>query len=334
MNNNDNNENLYELLGINKSASQEEIKKAYRKLSMEYHPDRNNGSEASTEKFKKISAAYETLGDESNRRSYDMMGCMGMGMGGGGGGHNMGPGINPNDIFNFFSKNVFNGMGMDMGGIGGMAMNMMDPEAAIHMNMGMGNGRSSNTHFFSMDNLKKGLNKPVPIVKNVEITLSNSYNGCTIPFEITRWIVENGVKREEEEKLYVNIPCGIDNNELIILREKGNILNEQNKGDVKIFVKINNDTDFIRNGLDLILHKTISLKEALCGLSFDLKYFDGKLFKINNGNGNVININHKKIIPNMGMKRDNHIGKLIIEFKIIFPEKLTQEQVKSISNVL
>ena len=257
MNNIDNNENLYELLGINKSASQEEIKKAYRKLSMEYHPDRNNGSETSTEKFKKISAAYETLGDESNRRKYDMMGDMGMG---GGGGHNMGPGINPNDIFNFFSKNVFNGMGMDMGDIGGMAMNMMDPEAAMHMNMGMGNGRSSNTQFFSMDNLKKGLNKPVPIVKNVEITLSNSYNGCTIPFEITRWIVENGVKREEEEKLYVNIPCGIDNNELIILREKGNILNEQNKGDVKIFVKIKNDTDFIRNGLDIILHKTISLK--------------------------------------------------------------------------
>lgn len=326
MNNTNNNENLYQILGVNKNASQEEIKKAYRKLSMEYHPDRNNGSESSTEKFKKISAAYETLGDESNRRKYDIMG--------GGGEHNMGSGINPNDIFNFFSKNVFNGMGMDMGDIGSMAMNMMDPEAAIHMNMGMGNGRSSNTHFFSMDNLKKGLNKPVPIVKNVEITLSNSYNGCTIPFEITRWIVENGIKREEEEKLYVNIQRGIDNNELIILREKGNILNEQNKGDIKIFVKIKNDTDFIRDGLDLILQKTISLKEALCGLSFDMKYFDGKLFKINNGIGNVININHKKIIPNMGMKRDNHIGKLIIEFKINFPEKLSEEQVKSISNIL
>ena len=326
MNNENENQNLYELLGINKNASPEEIKKAYRKLSMEFHPDRNNGSEASTEKFKKISAAYETLGDESNRRKYDMMGGMGMG-----GGQNMGPGINPNDILNFFSKNVFNGMGMDMGN---MAMNMMDSEAAMHMNMGMGNGRSPNMQFFSMDNLKKGLNKPVPIVKNVEITLSNSYNGCTIPFEITRWIVENGVKREEEEKLYVNIPRGIDNNELIILREKGNILNEHNKGDVKIFVKIKNDTDFIRDGLDLILNKTISLKEALCGFSFDMKYFDGKLFKINNGNGNVININHKKIISNMGMKRDNHIGKLIIEFKIIFPEKLTEEQVKSISSIL
>jgi len=326
MNNENENQNLYELLGINKNASPEEIKKAYRKLSMEFHPDRNNGSEASTEKFKKISAAYETLGDESNRRKYDMMGGMGMG-----GGQNMGPGINPNDILNFFSKNVFNGMGMDMGN---MAMNMMDSEAAMHMNMGMGNGRSPNMQFFSMDNLKKGLNKPVPIVKNVEITLSNSYNGCTIPFEITRWIVENGVKREEEEKLYVNIPRGIDNNELIILREKGNILNEHNKGDVKIFVKIKNDTDFIRNGLDLILNKTISLKEALCGFSFDMKYFDGKLFKINNGNGNVININHTKVISNMGMKRDNHIGKLIIEFKIIFPEKLTEEQVKSISSIL
>jgi len=320
MNNDNDNQNLYEILEISKTSSQEEIKKAYRKLSMEYHPDRNNGSEASTEKFKKISSAYETLGNENNRRKYDMMSNIGEM----GGEHNMGPGINPNDIFNFFSKNIFNGMGM----------NMMDPEATMRMNMGMGNGRSPNMQFFNMDNLKKGLNKPIPIVKNIEITLSNSYNGCTIPFEITRWIVENSIKREEQEKLYVNIPKGIDNNELMILREKGNILNENNKGDVKIFVKIKNDTDFTRNGLDLILNKTISLKESLCGFSFELKYFDGKIFKINNGNGNVININHKKIIPNMGMKRDNHIGKLIIEFNISFPDKLTEEQVKSISNIL
>ena len=70
------NNNLYETLGINKTATQEEIKKAYRKLSLDLHPDRNNGSDESTEKFKKISNAYETLGDEEKelfrlRKQYD-----------------------------------------------------------------------------------------------------------------------------------------------------------------------------------------------------------------------------------------------------------------------
>jgi DnaJ-class molecular chaperone len=65
-----------------------------------------------------------------------------------------------------------------------------------------------------------------------------------------------------------------------------------------------------------------------------MKYFEGKSFKINNGNGNVIPFNHKKIISNMGMKREKHVGKLIIEFSIVFPETLTEEQVKQLENIL
>lgn len=331
---------LYHILGVNKNANQEELKKAYRKLSMDLHPDRNNGSEEFTEKFKQMSNAYEILGDEDKRRNYDMGSYNNIFNSGAAG---RSSGLNPNDIFNFFSKNIFNGM----------EHMMMDPEAAMHVNMGTGmrmdnnsgnngdnnngdnNGNNGNNgNFFSMDNLKRQLSKPMPIIKNIEITLTNAYNGCVIPFEVSRWIVENGLKREEKENLYVNIPKGIDNNELMVLREKGNILHETNKGDIKIFIKIKNDTEFIRNGLDLHLNKTITLKEALCGFSFDMKYFDGKIFKINNGNGNVIGVNHKKLIKNMGMKRENHNGNLIIEFTLIFPEKLTEDQVKNISNVL
>ena len=84
----------------------------------------------------------------------------------------------------------------------------------------------------------------------------------------------------------------------------------------------------------MLYHKTISLKEALCGFSFDLKYIDGRVFKINNGNGNVISANYKKMIPNMGMKRDDHTGNLIIDFNVTFPEILTEDQVKIIGDVL
>ena len=301
-----NNNNLYETLGIDKTATQEEIKKAYRKLSLELHPDRNNGSDESTEKFKKISNAYETLGDEDKRKVYDMRDNNIN--------NNVGIGIDPNEIFKFFSQNMFGNMGQ-------------------RVNMGQG----QNPHgpgFFNVEGLRQSLNKPIPIMKNLEITLTKAYVGCTLPLEITRWVIENGIKREESETMYINIPKGVDNNELIILRDKGHIINDSIKGDIKIFISIKNDTEFIRNGLDLVLNKTISLKEALCGFSFDMKYLDGKTFKINNGNGNVIGLNYKKVLPDMGMKRDNHTGNIIINFTIVFPEKLTEEQVESLLTIL
>ena len=308
-----NNHNLYEALGITKTATQEEIKKAYRKLSLELHPDRNNGSDESTEKFKKISNAYETLGDEDKRKIYDMRDNNFN--------NNNGAGMDPNEIFNFFSQNIFGKMGQHMN---------MGP----HMNVN-GHGPIPNgSGFFNVEGLRQSLNKPMPIMKNLEITLTKSYVGCTLPLEITRWVNENGIKREETETIYINIPKGVDNNELIILRDKGNIINDSIKGDIKIFISVKNDTEFIRNGLDLVLNKTISLKESLCGFSFDMKYLDGKTFKINNGNGNVIGFNYKKVLPDMGMKRDNHTGNIIINFTIVFPEKLTPEQVESLLNIL
>ena len=312
MNTNMNNNNLYETLGLDKTATQEEIKKAYRKLSLELHPDRNNGSDESTEKFKKISNAYETLGDEEKRKMYDMRDNNFN--------NNKGMNIDPNEIFNFFSQNIFSKMGQHM-----------NTAQMPHMNTAqMPHGPG----FFNVEGLRHSLNKPMPIMKSLEITLTKSYVGCTLPLEITRWVNENGIKREETETIYITIPKGVDNNELIILRDKGHIINDSIKGDIKIFISVINDTEFIRNGLDLVLNKTISLKESLCGFSFDMKYLDGKTFKINNGNGNVIGFNYKKVLPDMGMKRDNHTGNIIINFTIVFPEKLTLEQVESLLTIL
>ena len=72
---------------------------------------------------------------------------------------------------------------------------------------------------------------------------------------------------------------------------------------------------FERNGIDLIFKKSITLKESLCGFSFDLLYIDGREFKINNEPGNIIPAEFTKIIPKLGMERDNNIGNLIIIFK-------------------
>jgi DnaJ family protein B protein 4 len=303
-------DNLYEALEVRENASQDEIKKAYRKLSLLYHPDRNNNSPESTSKFQKISVAYETIGNEEKRRHYDMQKK---------GNlftqqspnffHATNADFDPSEILNFFSNNFFN--------------------TSANLN----GGKMGNT-MFTMDNLKQKLAKPTPIIKTETITLSKAYTGYNMPIEITRWIIEQDIKREETETIYIPIPPGVDNNEIIILREKGNMLSETNKGDIKVFIKIHNDTDFIRNGLDLILNKTIGLKEALCGFVFDMNYLDGRVFKINNTNGNIITSNYNKVLKGMGMGRENHLGNLIINFTVTFPDKLTNEQVEALRQIL
>ena len=152
--------------------------------------------------------------------------------------------------------------------------------------------------------------------------------------DIERWIIENGIKVFEKETIYVDIPKGIDDNEMIILRDKGNCMNELNKGDIKLFIKVDNNTDFKRNGLDLIYEKTITLKEALCGFNFELKYVNGKTYTIHNNGGNIIIPDYNKIIPNMGLTRETHIGNLVIHFNVVFPETLKKETIDKLREIL
>jgi DnaJ-class molecular chaperone len=151
---------------------------------------------------------------------------------------------------------------------------------------------------------QQAIQKPSPIIKNITITLEQILTGATVPLEIERWIVENGMKVFENETIYVTIPKGIDDNEIIMLQDKGNIINNELKGDIKIFIAVNNDSCFTRRGLDLIMEKDISLKESLCGFSFDLKYINGKTYTINNLPGNIIPPEYQKVIPNMGLVYD------------------------------
>ena len=121
---------------------------------------------------------------------------------------------------------------------------------------------------------------------------------------------------------------------MVILRDKGNTINENVKGDVKIFVKIINETLFKRSGLDLIIEKNISLKESLCGFSFEIKYLNGKSYTLNNNKGNIIPPEYKKVYPEMGLTRGEHKGNMIIHFHIDFPEKLNEEQITKLSQIL
>ena len=215
--------------------------------------------------------------------------------------------------------------GMPMGGMqgfSGMPMGGMPPGAKIHIFNGGPMG------------FQQAMSKPVPIMKSIEINIAQVLTGGSIPLEIERWIIENGIKVHEKETIYVTIPQGVDDNELLILRDKGNVLNENVKGDVKIFVKIKNDSAFKRAGLDLVLEKNISLKESLCGFTFEINYINGKSYTLNNNKGNIIPPEYKKIYPGMGLTRGEHKGNMIIHFHVDFPEKLSEEQITKLSEAL
>jgi len=303
--------NFYNVLGINEKASKDEIKKAYRGMQMKWHPDKNPGSQEAINMTQKINEAYETLGDEQRRSEYDDVR------------NNPNPFMRMNttempmdDIFSMF----FGGPGNPFGGFPGMPQGMPSG-ARIHV-------------FGGPMGFQQAMQKPTPILKTLYVNMEQVLSGATIPLDIERWVMENGIKVHEQEIVYVSVPQGIDDGEIIVLRDKGNTISENQKGDVKIFIKINNDTNFKRMGLDLILEKKITLKEALCGFSFEIRYINGKSYTLNNNKGNIIPPEYKKVYPNMGLTRENHKGNMVIHFHVEFPESLTPEQIEKLSEVL
>ena len=323
-------DSFYNILEVSESATIEEIKKSYRRLSMLYHPDKNKNNPEATAKFQKISEAYETLGDKDKKKEYDMTrNNPFIKMMNGQGNSNSHP------IDEIFS-NLFN-MRFSSG-------SNLDENSPFGQSFPFGQGTPFGQGFPFGQNIRifhngvpiniQGLNqKPGPIVKTLLVPIDKILTGTTIPLDIERWIIQDGTKIIENETLYIPVPKGIDDGEIIMLKEKGNCVKEDCRGDLKIFIKIENNTEFKRYGLDLVLEKSISIKEALCGFNFELKYITGRKYTITNNSGNIINNGYKKIIPNMGFMRENHVGNLIIIFNVKFPEKLTDETLEKLKNI-
>ena len=263
---------FYETLGIPKNSSQDQIKKQYRKLSLEFHPDRPGGNAA---KFKEINEAYEVLSDEKMRKQYDN---------------------EPIDLMDMlFQQDMF--------------QKDMFPNFMFH------------------------IMKPPPMNLTILITLDQSYTGCKIPVKIERWIHINHVKQCEQETCYIDIPQGIDSNECIMIPQKGNMGPDGAMGDVRLIIQVKPHS-LERNGLDLYYYHPISLKESLCGFHFELNYLQNKVYEIQNPKGNIVSPSYKKILPNMGMKREGQTGNLIIAFQIQFPSTLSEETMTVLSTLL
>jgi DnaJ-class molecular chaperone len=336
----------YDILGIRKDSSPDDIKKAYRRLSLKHHPDRNGGQDINGI-FSKINQAYEILSDPSKKKSYDFKIKMGM---------DFNPTEEEIDITDLFSQ-LFSGMGRDnsqqscdnefvdldggfplfpggpkvqvfhaSGGIppGMMPPGMMPPGMIPPGMMSHGMRSMGATENVTIETIEKKL----------EISIEQAFTGCTIPVTVERIVNGGNLKYNEQETLYINIPKGIDDNEIIVIEEKGNVYPNKRKGDVKFFITVKGNGIFDRQGLDLIYHKHITFKESFCGVTFQIEHLNEQTFKINGAPGQIIRDNQKKVIKNLGFIRNEHKGNLIINFHVSYPDKLTEEQLKTFQEIL
>ena len=399
-----NSETFYDILGVEEKCSQDEIKKAYRKLSFMHHPDKNGNSAESTEKFQKISEAFSVLSDPDERVKYDMNRNNPFANIGGMGGMGGGVRINPMDIFNMFmggmggmggmgdphTMNPLNGF-VNMGGMGGLgAMGGHGPRVIIRTfgpggesiseNIMGGGGDPFGMFSEAMHNIhgihgmhgihdsratpsprqemhqqhhqhtppqhpydiprtprfqKRVEPKPPLISINAAVTLEHVCQGATIPVEMERWNINSeGVHELDNHVEYISVPMGAENGEVIILSNRGNEMGDGVRGDVKVTFIVEEHALFKRNGLDILVEKNITLKEALCGFVFDIEHINGKKFSFNSSSGNIIRDGLIKTIPRLGLQRGNECGNLNVVFRVTYPDKLSEEQIKILANTL
>lgn len=298
----------YATLNLTPSAKQDEIKKSYRALSLKHHPDRNNNSKESEEIFKKIGEAYDTLGDVEKRQQYDyehqdfqtqsvpsnMLQALFKKKNG------RGSAFNEQDIMETLLEEIFENHFM---------------KSTINSHLGM--------HFNGSQ--QPSPPPPPPMLSQIlELDLCQAYNGGIIPLEINRYILYDKCTREiEHEILYITIPKGVDNDEVIIIKEKGHVNGNGTTSDLKITIKVSSSSNhayFQRDGLHFIYEKTITLKESLCGFVFEIDHINGKKYRLHNPKGNIIHQDVIKKIPNLGVIREDQVGDLIVVFHIEFPK--------------
>jgi DnaJ-class molecular chaperone len=285
----------YQTLGVNDNATDDEIKKAYRKLAMELHPDKNPGNKEAEEKFKIINEAYENLKDSTKRQEYDMM----KKFGGQGAGFKQPPGRDPfEDIF----------------GRGGFTVH--DP-----FNV-----------FKNFDQSFRGgtqQNKNRDINVNYQISLEEAYTGKEIDLNFTM------PNTNQNKSLKLSIPAGVDTNNRIKHDRQGDTTDKRlPPGDLYITIKVATHPIFVRRSQHLILPLGLNALKATIGTEVPIKILDGSeiILKVPAGtqHGTMLRIAGKGM-PVRGTKL---FGDLLVEVHIQVPTALTAAQIELINKAI
>lgn len=346
----------YEVLGVNKNATNDEIKKAFRKAAKQYHPDLNKDDPTAAEKFKECNEAYSVLSDADKRRKYDQFGFAGVdpsyaaGQGGGygGGGFGFDGDIDLGDIFSSFFGGGFGGGGS------------RNPNAPQR-------GRDIQTTVnISFEEAAKGCKKSVEVSKvedcsqchgtgAAEGTSPKTCSQCggsgyiTVQqgsgfFQVNTTrpcpncngsgkIIEKPCSKcggrgkvRKKSKIDITIPAGIDNGQVVTARGLGDAgLNGGPAGDLRVGVTVNAHKDYVRDGYDIHYEKHISIVEACLGVKVRIPTLDGDVeYHVPAGT----QPNEVFRLKGKGIQRLNSIAKgdLFVHIVVDIPRELTNEQ--------
>ena len=351
----------YKTLGVEKGASEDEIKKAFRKLAVQYHPDKNPGNKEAEAKFKEASEAYAVLSDKQKRAQYDQFGSAGTnGFGGG-----AGQGFGGFDFSGFdFSQGFGNGGGyeFDMSDIFGDLFGMGQTRSARRDQKQRGSDIQVDVQLNFKESIF-GVEKEIPLHKHYrcdhcdgtgaadkKLETCKTCGGDGLVSEVKRTVFgqmqsqkvcpscygtgtvpektcgvcggDGIVKRNAEVK--VKIPAGMEDGERIRLSGYGEVAPRGEAGNLYITVHIKNNTKFIKDGNSLVMNLDVKLTDALLGSSQKIETLDGTLeVKIPEGVGfgEVLRVRNKGV-PISEQSR----GDLLLKINIVMPKRLSSKE--------
>jgi len=283
-------EDYYNILGVNKTASNEEIKKAYRKLAMKYHPDHTKGDKSAEEKFKKISEAYAVLSDKEKRKEYDTFGSEGFRQR-----------FSQEDIFRGFDFNdIFKEFGF--GGRGG------------GMRFSFGSGSP-----FGGGGQRQAQVKGSDLIYELPLTLQEIASGTSKMVSLQH--------QGRSEKITVKIPKGMVAGKKIRLAGKGNPSPYGGPpGDLYIQSKLINDPVFTVEEHDLYLNREIKLSDALLGTSISVPTLENKKLSLKIPPGTKHGTKMRMSGHGLPAMKGNQKGDLYVKILVKMPKKMTGEQ--------
>jgi len=289
-------EDYYGILGVKKEASDAEIKKAYRKLAMKYHPDHTKGDKSAEEKFKKISEAYAVLSDKDKRKEYDTFGSEGF--------HQR---FSQEDIFRGFDfGDIFREFGFGGAGFSGAR----------------GGGRRFNFGGGQQQARVKGSD----LVYEMPLTLREVATGVskTVSFQ----------HQDRSENLTVKIPKGLITGKQVRLAGKGNPSPYGGPpGDLYIKSKVLDDPKFSAQQYDLYLNQELKLSEAILGVTVSVPTIDDKQLSLKIPPGTKHGTKMRLSGHGLpGMKKGQR-GNLYVRIQIKIPQNLTKEQQKLVEEL-
>ena len=333
-------EDYYKVLGIEKGASESEIKKAYRKSAIKYHPDKNPGDKDAEAKFKQAAEAYEVLGNSDKRAKYDQFGHAAFeGAGGFGSG-----GMNMDDIFSQFGDIFGSAFGGGFGGFGGGQRRSKGTNLRIKVSL-------------TISEIANGVNKKIKVKRKVqapgtEFSTCSQCGGSGQVTQITNTILgrmqststcnvctgtgkivsrkapgsDSNGQILSEETVEVKIPAGVEDGMQLRVSGKGNeALSDGIPGDLLVLINELPDENLKREGNNLHYDLYISISEAVLGISKEINTVSGKVrIKLDAGiqSGKILRLRGK------GLKSINGYGNgdLLVHVNVWTPKTLNKEQ--------